>query len=92
MCGEIFSIYDIHIPGKCIESMQFYSCLSALVKTTGRIFWKSVSLPQDKRGGGNYVALSKFDQKMSRWPRTLVYLHFVWFVIILNVMALQVCE
>ena len=64
MCGKIFSIYDIHIPGKCIESIQFYSCLSALVKITGR---KSVSFPQDERGGGNYVALSKFDQEIWRW-------------------------
>ena len=92
MCGEIFSIYDIHIPRKCIESMQFYSCLGALVKTAGRIFWKSVSFPQDERGGRNYVALSKFDQKIRRRLRTLVYLYFVWFVIFLNKMALQVCE
>ena len=43
MCGEIFSIYDIHIPRKCIESMHFYSCLSPSLKTPSRIFWKSVS-------------------------------------------------
>ena len=41
MCGEIFSIYDIHIPRKCIESMHFYSCLSPLVKTPGRILFPS---------------------------------------------------
>ena len=92
MCGGIFSIYDTHIPRKCIESMHYYSCLSPPVKTPGRIFWKSLSFPQEERGGGNYVALSKFDQKMWRWLGTLVYLYFVWFVIFLNVMALQVCE
>ena len=25
---EIFSIYGVHIPRKCIEYMHFYSCLS----------------------------------------------------------------
>ena len=43
MCEIIFSIYGVHIPRKCIESMHFYSYLSPPLKTPGRIFWKSVS-------------------------------------------------
>ena len=43
MCGKNFSIYGVHIPRKCIESMHFYSCPSPPLKTPGRIFWKSVS-------------------------------------------------
>ena len=43
MCGKKFSIYGVHIPRKCIESMHFYSCPSPPLKTPGRIFWKSVS-------------------------------------------------
>ena len=34
----------------------------------------------------------KFSQKIWRWLGTLIYLHFVWFVIFLNVMALQFCK
>ena len=44
MCRKNFSIYGVHIPRKCIESMYFYSCPSPPLKTPGRIFWKSVSL------------------------------------------------
>ena len=43
MCGQIFSIYSVHIPRKCIESVHFYWCPSPPFKTPGRIFWKSVS-------------------------------------------------
>ena len=46
--GKIFQFYVVHIPIKCIESMEFYSCASSPVKTPGRIFWKSVS-PKTKR-------------------------------------------
>ena len=38
----------VHIPGKCIESMDFYSCFSFPIKTPGRAFWESVS-PKKKR-------------------------------------------
>ena len=30
MCGKKVQIYGIHIPGKCIDSRHFYSCLSPL--------------------------------------------------------------
>ena len=40
---KVFSIYGVHIPRKCIESMDFYSYPSPPLKTPGRIFWKSVS-------------------------------------------------
>ena len=39
-----------------------------------------------------WFALSKVNQKIRRWLGKLVYLHFVWFVIFLNVMALQFCK
>ena len=48
-----FSIYGVHIPRKCIESMYFYSCPSPPLKTPGRSFYKSVFF-QDQRGEGNY--------------------------------------
>ena len=38
MCENIFSIYGVHIPRKCIESMHFYSCPSPPLKTQGSIF------------------------------------------------------
>ena len=41
MCGKKFSIYDVHILRKCIESIHFYSCPSFPLKTPGRIFWES---------------------------------------------------
>ena len=47
-CGEIFSIYDIHIPRKCIESMQFYSCLSALAKIQVEFFENMFPSPKTK--------------------------------------------
>ena len=52
MCGKIFSIYGVHIPRKCIESMHFYLCLSPPLKTPGRICFT-----QDETGGGNYDLL-----------------------------------
>ena len=47
-----------------------------------------------KRNGWRKVwfSLSKLSQKIWRWLGTLVYLHFVSFVICLNVMALQFCK
>ena len=36
--------------------------------------------------------LLKFNEKIWRWLGTLVYLHLAWFVIFLNVMALQFCK
>ena len=38
MCGKKFSIYGVHIPRKCIESMHFHSCPSSSLKSPGRIF------------------------------------------------------
>ena len=39
-----------------------------------------------------WFARSKFNQNIWRWPGTLFYLHFVWFLIILNMMALEFCK
>ena len=49
-------------------------------------------LPRRKWWRKLWFALSKFNQKIWRWLGTLVYLHFVWFAIFLNVMALQFCK
>ena len=53
MCGKKFSIYGVHIPIKCIESVDFYSCPSSPLKNPGKIVWKSVFI-QDEKGGENY--------------------------------------
>ena len=84
MCGENVSIYGIHIPRKCIESMHFYSCPSPLLKTRGRSFWKSFS-PERKGWGKLWFALSKFNQKIWRWLETLVYLHWWLYSFVNNI-------
>ena len=33
--GKFFQFYGVHIPRKCIESMDFYSCSSSTIKTPG---------------------------------------------------------
>ena len=53
MCGKKFSIYGVHIPRKCIESMHFHSCPSSPPKTPRRDFLKTC-YPHDERGGRNY--------------------------------------
>ena len=55
-------------------------------------FFENLFPPRRKRWRKLWFALSKFNQKIWRWLGTLVYLYFVWFVIFLNVMALQFCE
>ena len=45
--------------------------------------------PKTKGWRKLWFALLKFSQKIWRWLETLVYLYFAWFVIFLNVMALQ---
>ena len=55
-------------------------------------FFENVFPPRRKGWRKLWFALSKFNQKIWRWLGTLVYLYFVWFVIFLNVMALQFCE
>ena len=50
MCGGIFSIYDIQIPRKCIESMHFCSYLSPPIKTPGRFFFENL-FPSPKTKG-----------------------------------------
>ena len=44
MCRKFFSIYGVHIPRKCNESIHFYFCASPPLKTQSRVFWKFVSL------------------------------------------------
>ena len=97
----IFS--DLYIPicvGKFFQfmlftllSIHFYSRSTPLLKTPGSNFLKSVS-PKTEGVEEAMICstISKFNQKKWRWLGTLVYLHFVWFVIFLNVMALQFCK
>ena len=67
------------------------SCPIPWLKTLGWIFWKSSS-PKMVCWRKLWFALSKFSQKIWRCLGTLAYLYFVWFVIFLNVMALQFCK
>ena len=55
-------------------------------------FFENLFPPRRKGWRKLWFALLKFNQKIWRWLVTLVYLYFVWFVIFLNVMALQFCE
>ena len=91
MWGKNFLIYGFHISRKCIESINFCSCPSPPLRTLGRVF-ENMFPPRRKRWRKLWFALSKFYQKIWRWLGTLVYLHFIWFVIFLNVMALQYFE
>ena len=79
--GKIFSIYGVHIPRKCIESMHFYSCPSPHSKLQVEVFEKLFP-PRQNGWRELWFASSKL----------VVYLYFVWFTIFLNVMALQFCE
>ena len=70
MRGKNFQIYGVHIPGKCIDSSQFYSCPSSLktrpqVLVTGPRQKEITHSPRQhslenlfpstaERGGGNY--------------------------------------
>ena len=83
---------NVHIIRKCIESRHFYSSPRSLLRTPGRIFWKSVSHNSRKRCRKLWFALSKFNQKIWRWLGSLGCLYLVWFVIFLNVMTLQLCK
>ena len=65
MCGKNFSIYGVHIPRKCIESMHFYSCPSPPLKTPGRIFWKSVS-PKTKGMEKTMICFIKIQSENSK--------------------------
>ena len=76
MFGKKFSIYGVHIPRKCIESMHFYSCSSPPLKLQVEFF---ENLFPPRRNGRRKLWF--FNQKIWRWLETLVYLYFVWFVI-----------
>ena len=49
-CWKKFSIYGVHIPKRCIKSMNLYWCPNSPLKTPSTIFWKSVS-PRSKNKG-----------------------------------------
>ena len=58
----------------------------------GSVFLKNCFPQQHKGVGKLWSALSKFIQKIWISLGTLGYLHFVWFAIFSNVMALQLCK
>ena len=92
--GKLFQFYGIHIPKKCIESRNFYSCPNSPIKTPGRNF-ENLFAPRRKGWKKPWFALLKYNQKISRWPGKLIYFTrytFAWFVIFWNVMALKLCE
>ena len=63
MHGKNVSIYGVHIPGKCIEFMHFYTHAQFPLKTPGRIFGKAVS-PRGKGWKKLRFVLSIFNQKI----------------------------
>ena len=87
MFGKKFSIYGDHLPRKCIESKVCIFTHAPVPQS--KEFFENL-FPQDQRGGGNYDLL--YFAEIWRWLATFVYLYFSWFVIFLNVMALQFCE
>ena len=90
--GKFFSIYGVHIPRKCIESLHFYSCPSSTLKTPARIFLKSVS-PKTEEVEEAMICSIKIqseDMKMTWNIFFLFYfIFFIFFLIFLNVMVLQ---
>ena len=85
---RFFNLYDDRIPRKCIESMHFYSYPSPPLKIPGRIFWKSV-FPRTEGFALFYQnSIKKYEDDLEH----IDLLYFVWFVIFLNLMALQFCE
>ena len=81
MCRKIFSIYGVHIPRKCIESLHFYSYALVPHSKFQVEFFENLFCPRWKGWRKLWFALSK-----------LVYLYFIGSVTFLNVMALQFCE
>ena len=57
MCGELFSIYGVHIPRKFIVSMHFYLCPSQSSTQNSRQKRLKLCFPQDDRRGRNYGLL-----------------------------------
>ena len=90
MYGKILSIYGFHLPWKCIEIESIDCTLAPVSQSKLQVEFFENLFPQDEgKSGGNYDLLyQKFNQKKSRWPETLIYLYFLWFVFFLNVMAL----
>ena len=87
MFGKKFLIYGDHLPRKCIESKVCIFTHAPVPQS--KEFFENL-FPQDERGEGNYDLL--YFAEIWRWLATFVYLYFSWFVIFLNVMALQFCE
>ena len=87
--------YDVHIPRKCIESMDLLTHAPVSQSKFQVEFFKNLFPPRRKGWRKLWFALLKYNQKISRWPGTLIYLKcftFVWFAIFLNTMALKFCE
>ena len=100
----IFS--NLYIPPFVLKSFKFM-LLTFLENGLNRCIFMQVPVPHSelqpeifenlfppRRKGWRKLgfALSKFNQKIWRWLGTLVYLYFAWFVIFLNVIALQFCK
>ena len=91
MCGEFFFQFLVFTFRENALNLCILLYPSPPLKTPGRIF-ENLFPPRQKGWRKLWFILSKFNQKIWRWLGTLVYLHFVWFVFFLNVMALQFCE
>ena len=91
MCGNNFSIYDIHIPRKRIEPINFYSCPSSPLKTPGRMFRKSVS-PKTKGVEKTMIYFIKIQSENMKMTWNTKLLMFCMIYISLTAMALQFCK
>ena len=67
------------------EKMHWFPTQNSRQKS----FWKSFPFNSRKGWRKLWFALSKFNRKIWRWLGTLGFLYFFWFVMFLNMTALQ---
>ena len=87
MCGKIFSVYGVHTSENAFN-LYIFTHASVLHSKLQAEFFENLFPPRQKE----WRTLSKFNQKIWVWLGILLYSYFVWFVIFVNVMALQFCE
>ena len=89
---EAFVLMSVTTKDSPPSSCHNLLSMKKLLIPQAAFFRKSVS-PNCRNGWKKlWFALSKFSQKIWRWPGTLGFSYFVWFAIFSNVMALQFCK
>ena len=90
--GKYFNLWCSH--SQKMHWIYVFLLMSQFPTQNSRQNHLKICFPQEKRGGGNYVIcffkIQTENMKMT-WNISF-YLYFVWFVIFLNMMALQFCE